>query len=90
MAIAKLDPRIVEYGKAHKKVYRSIYSAIERYDRIVIFRHIKPDFDAMGSQMGLYTFLKDNFPNKEIHYVGDNHISFTPRVFPETETLPND
>jgi len=86
----KIDPVIVEYGKTRKKTYKKIYKAIERYDRIVVFRHIKPDFDAMGTQMGVYTFLKDNFPNKEIHYVGDNHVSFTPRLFPPTEELPNE
>ena len=85
-----LNPEIKEYYKAHKKIYNSIYRAIERYDRIVIFRHIKPDFDAMGTQMGLYTFIKDNFPSKEIHFVGDNHVTFTPRLFPETETLNNE
>jgi bifunctional oligoribonuclease and PAP phosphatase NrnA len=83
----KLDSEITTYGKAHKKIYSTIYAAIRRYERIVVFRHIKPDFDAMGTQMGLYTFLKDNFPEKEIHFVGDNHVTFTPRLFPETERL---
>ncbi len=85
----KLDKEIVEFAEAHKDVYSKIYKAIEKYDRIVVFRHIKPDFDAMGTQMGLYTFLKDNFPNKEIHFVGDNHVTFTPRLFPKTEELPS-
>jgi phosphoesterase RecJ-like protein len=83
----KLDSEIKDYGAAHKKIYSRIYAAIKRYDRIVVFRHIKPDYDAMGTQMGLYTFLKDNFPEKDIHFVGDNHVSFTPRLFPETERL---
>jgi nanoRNase/pAp phosphatase (c-di-AMP/oligoRNAs hydrolase) len=61
----KLDSEIKDYGAAHKKIYSRIYAAIKRYDRIVVFRHIKPDYDAMGTQMGLYTFLKDNFPEKE-------------------------
>ena len=85
----KLDPILVDYAKAHKKTYATIKKAILRYDRIVVFRHIKPDFDAMGSQMGMYTFLKDNFPKKEIHFVGDNHVTFTPHLFPETESLSN-
>lgn len=83
----RIDPIIKEYGQAHKKEYSSLYSAVKRYDRIAIFRHIKPDYDAMGSQMGLYTFLKDNFPNKEIVFLGDNHVTFTPRLFPETMKL---
>jgi phosphoesterase RecJ-like protein len=83
----KLDPEIKEYGEKFKKEYSLLRRAIKKYDRIVVFRHIKPDFDAMGTQMGLYQFLKDNFPNKEIHFVGDNHVTFTPRLFPETERL---
>jgi len=83
----KLDTVIKDYAKTHQKTYSTIYRAIKRYDRIVVFRHIKPDFDAMGTQMGLYVFLKDNFPEKEIHFVGDNHVTFTPRLFPETERL---
>ena len=89
MAVSKLDPLIAEYGKQHKKVYQAIFRAIRRYDKIVVFRHIKPDFDALGTQLGLATFLKDNFPEKEIHVVGDNHVSFTPRIYPEMEELPN-
>ena len=90
MKKSNLHPLIAEVGKANKKLFRTIYKAIERYSKIVVFRHIKPDFDAFGSQMGLYTFLKDNFPEKEIHFVGDNHPSFTPRLFPQTENLPNE
>ena len=82
-----LNPIIKEYGKEFAKTRKAIYAAIKKYDRIVVFRHIKPDFDAMGTQMGLYQFLKDNFPNKEVHFVGDNHATFTPRLFPETERL---
>ena len=88
MAVSKLDPIIAAYGAAHKKEYRAIYRAINRYDKIAIFRHIKPDFDAQGTQMGLYYWLRANFPEKEIHFLGDDHVSFTPRLFPETEKLP--
>jgi len=79
---------IQAYGKAHKAAYSAIRKDILAYDKIVVYRHIKPDFDALGCQMGLVHFLKDNFPNKEIHYVGDDHVSFTPRIFPEMERLP--
>lgn len=85
-----LHPAIVSFGKEHKKEYAAIRRAILRYGKIAVFRHIKPDFDAMGAQMGLVTWLKDNFPEKEIHFLGDNHVSFTPRLFPETENLPNE
>ena len=87
MALSKI---VRDYGRPFLKTYKAIYKAILAHEKIVVFRHIKPDFDAMGTQMGLVTWLKDNFPDKEIHFVGDNHVSFTPRLFPETESLPEE
>ena len=77
-----LDPVIKEYAHKWKKEYSRILSAIKRYDRIAIFRHIMPDFDALGTQLGLATWIKDNFPNKEVKVFGDNHVTFTPRLYP--------
>ncbi len=77
-----INPVIKEYGNKFKKEYSRILSAIKRYDRIAIFRHIMPDFDALGTQMGLATWIKDNFPNKDVKVFGDNHVTFTPRLYP--------
>lgn len=79
-----------EFGKDYLPEYRRILSAIKRYDRIAIFRHIMPDYDALGSQMGLATWIKDNFPNKEVRVLGDNHVTFTPRIFPVMDELGQD
>ena len=78
----KINPLILERSKTHQKEYRNIVNAIKRYDRIAIFRHNTPDFDALGSQLGLYHWIKDNFPNKEVIYTGDNHVVYEGRVFP--------
>ena len=86
----KLNQKIVDFLKPNKKDVTRILSAIKRYDRIAIFRHSKPDFDALGSQMGLAIWLKDNFPNKEIRVLGDNHVTFTPRLYPEMDNLSED
>ena len=75
------------YIEQHKKEFRKALKVIEKYDRIAIFRHIMPDFDALGTQMGLATWLKDNYPNKEIRVLGDNHVTFTPRIYPEMNNL---
>lgn len=83
----KTNPKIAEFLKENKKDITRILSAIKRYDRIAIFRHAMPDFDALGSQMGLATWIKDNFPNKEVHVLGDNHVTFTPRLYPEMDRL---
>ncbi|AKX34056.1 phosphoesterase RecJ domain-containing protein [Spiroplasma litorale] len=37
-----------------------------KHNKIIILRHIFPDLDAIGSQMGLYQFIKDNFSDKEV------------------------
>ena len=86
--MSKINPLIKEWSRPYKKDINRILAAIKRYDRIVVFRHIMPDYDALGCQMGLATWIKDNFPNKEVHVVGDNHVTFTPRLFPEMENLP--
>ena len=86
----KEKTRLELYCQEHKKDFQRALRAIKRYDRIAIFRHIMPDFDALGTQMGLATWLKDNFPEKEIRVLGDNHITFTPRLYPEMDNLSED
>ena len=78
------------YKELYKKQAKRIIAAIKRYDRIIVFRHIMPDYDALGTQMGLATWIKDNFKNKEVHVVGDNHVTFTPRIYPVMDTLNNE
>lgn len=52
-------------------MFEQVIKEIEKYDRIIIHRHSNPDGDALGSQIGLKMFLKENYPNKEIYAVGD-------------------
>ena len=49
-----------------------ILQEIENADTIIIFRHIKPDGDAIGSQYGLKYILKENYPEKKIYCLGEN------------------
>ena len=83
----KVNPKIKDFIEPNKKDITRILNAIKRYDRIAVFRHSMPDFDALGTQMGLATWLEDNFPEKEIHVLGDNHVTFTPRLYPEMDRL---
>lgn len=52
-------------------MFEKITEEIKRYSRIIIHRHQNPDGDALGSQIGLYNLLRENFPEKEIYKVGD-------------------
>ena len=83
----KLPDNIKIEGKKYLKVYRRIIKAIEKYDKIAIFRHVTPDYDALGSQLGLASWINDNFPNKEVVCLGDNHYNYTPRVFKEMDRV---
>ena len=47
-----------------------IQEKIESYNTITIFRHVHPDMDAYGSQMGLKLALQALYPEKEIYAVG--------------------
>lgn len=51
-------------------IQEQIYKKINDYDTIIIHRHQRPDPDAVGSQIGLSSILKENFPNKQIYVVG--------------------
>jgi len=52
-------------------MYKQILTKIKEYDTIIIHRHIQPDVDALGSQIGLKGLIKDNFPEKTVYAVGD-------------------
>lgn len=43
---------------------------IDTHKVIIIHRHVRPDPDALGSQLGLKYLLENKYPNKEIYAVG--------------------
>ena len=57
---------------------RQIIDTIEQYDKIIIHRHVRPDPDAYGSQIGLAELLRANYPKKHVYVVGqhDESLSF--------------
>ena len=71
-------------------MFEQVLSAIKEYNRIIIHRHLKPDGDAIGAQVGLKNLLKDNFPQKEIYAVGDSagRYSFVEDSTPDD--IPNE
>ena len=75
------------YEKEFKKEYKAIIKKIKEYKNICVFRHQRPDGDAFGSQLGLATWLKDNFPDKVVHYVGNNTSSYSEELYPPMEVV---
>ncbi len=74
-----IENRCLDFKNKYQKVLR----LIKKFDRIAIFRHARPDYDALGSQLAMANWLKDNFKDKEIIYTGTNHVSLTPKCFIE-------
>jgi bifunctional oligoribonuclease and PAP phosphatase NrnA len=56
---------------------RQIIDTIEKYDKIIVHRHVRPDPDAYGSQFGLVELLRKNYPTKQIFAVGEHDPSLT-------------
>ena len=52
-------------------MFEKIVALIEKYNKIIIHRHTKPDGDALGSQIGLKNIILDNYPDKTVYIVGD-------------------
>ena len=45
-----------------KELMSAVLEKIKEYDRIYIFRHIRPDGDCVGSSKGLCEILRLSFP----------------------------
>lgn len=52
-------------------LYDILIEKIKLYDTIIIHRHIQPDLDALGSQLGLRDLILNNFEGKTVYVVGD-------------------
>lgn len=74
----------------YTKVAKKLKELIQKYETIVIFRHQIPDYDALGSQFGLLTWLKENFKEKKIYALGEDHKIFTGRIFPKCDVISDE
>ncbi len=62
---------------------RQIIDTIEKYDKIIIHRHVRPDPDAYGSQFGLKEIILENYPEKEVYAAGEHEQSLTYLASPD-------
>jgi len=76
--------------KIAKTMRENIRSLIEEYDTIMIFRHTSPDFDALGSQFGMYYWLKENYPNKTIYVPGTSFVEVGRNLFPDNDVVSDE
>jgi len=71
---------------------RQIIDTIEKYEKIIIHRHIRPDPDAYGSQIGLKELILENYPNKQVYAAGEHEESLAYLATPDqvTESMYKD
>ena len=67
-----------------------IFDKICEYDKIVIFRHLRPDGDAVGSTMGLREILRLTYPEKDIRLVNCDFSDYVRFLGEEDTPLPDD
>lgn len=71
-----------------KSFIKQFNKEIKNHDHIVIFHHIRPDGDCLGSQHGLKTWIKNKYPEKQVYAIGDNEGLFEYLNF-EFDPIPN-
>ncbi|MBQ7948909.1 MAG: bifunctional oligoribonuclease/PAP phosphatase NrnA [Clostridia bacterium] len=67
-----------------------ILDKIKEYDKIFIFRHFRPDGDAIGSTKGLATLLKNTYPDKKICLQNADFSQYLAFLGGEEELLPDE
>ena len=55
---------------------QAVLDKIKEYNRIIIFRHSRPDGDAVGSTKGLRGILRLSFPEKEIYLLNSDYSEY--------------
>lgn len=58
------------------EVMTKILDKIKEYKKIFIFRHFRPDGDAVGSTKGLREILRASFPEKEVLLLNDDFSNY--------------
>ena len=66
---------------------KSILEKIKSYQRIIIFRHYRPDGDAVGSTKGLQRILQLSFPEKEIYLQNSDFCDYMAFLGKEDEPI---
>ena len=69
---------------------KKILDKIKEYDKILIFRHFRPDGDAVGSTRGFAEILKLTFPEKKIYLQNADFSEYLSFYGKEDELLPDE
>ncbi len=69
---------------------KKVLDKIKAYDKIMLFRHFRPDGDAVGSTKGLAEILKLTYPEKKIYLQNADFSDYLAFLGAEDELLPDE
>ena len=69
---------------------KKVLDKIKEYDKIFIFRHFRPDGDAIGSSKGLWALLKNTYPDKKIYLQNSDFSKYLAFLGGEDDLLPDE
>ena len=72
------------------EIAEKILAKIEEYDRIILFRHFRPDGDATGSTLGLQAILKATYSEKEIYLQNSDFANYVAFLGKEDEPIADE
>ena len=73
-----------------KENMQAILQKIKEYDKILIFRHFRPDGDAVGSTKGFQRMMQLSFPEKKIYLQNADFSNYLAFLGGEDELLPDE
>ena len=59
------------------EIFNEIMQRVKEAETIIIHRHVRPDPDAYGSQLGLKLYLERKFPEKNVYAAGEAEPSLS-------------
>ena len=69
---------------------KQILDKIKEYNKIIIFRHFRPDGDAVGSTLGLREILRLTYPEKDIRVINSDYASYVKFLGNEDEAVEDE
>ncbi len=67
-----------------------VLNKIKEYDKIILFRHFRPDGDAIGSTKGLASIIKATYPEKRVYLQNDDFSDYLAFLGGEDAPLPSE
>ena len=72
------------------EIKKAILDKIKEYEKIVIFRHKRPDGDAVGSTKGLCEILRLTYPEKDVRIINTDYCDYVSFLDDEKWSVEDD